>query len=1113
MGEIQDELKRQFCDVKEAHALADLRKLSLGSVPFRAGLTAQGSYNTEFKTEVTNEEKASWKDAMEKWISRPNSLGCSLDTAYNNTRRPVSVNLPVAPPVVTAQELDEVIPRLNEDRGSEEERGVDLGPAPLLIRKEEHRQDPRVKGHSADDTGSTPLVSPESPCFSLGVPYNAQDVLRAQCFKEVSTLDQGSTKSTSTVIAQRTYQVDGKSSGNVKDDIFQSQMSRIQSFQVSAEDQTRREKLEHQEQSQIKSHDVRDNRIGKSADVVISPYTFLQGDGSKINLEEMEQEESKRGCPDVQNNGVCMDLNPTGKSTAEDKMVDVKSVPAIDINPTNSQAKKPVTQALLQKQAEEFMDHRRRTVRQNVEKLKSNKDKVIQLKNVDKQSSVSESVVTSVGQDAVPELVEDPFPAISSDSLEKFKSPPPNCDGTPKAPKLKLILSKSKTASEKSTPPALQRSDLPKSRVDDLDQPLESNSKSSPGDKEGRLLPSPVAMDISPVHTTSDICRTVSPITVVSSKGRYNQAVSHAVSPTSAAHSLIYSVSSCLPFSPPLPQGPYRNPISPVPPTMPLPSPVASSVSFPATSMSFVPTSTSVPSSVGSMQYTSPSQVVHVPLPPSEPMPLPPPPPPPPPPPGYSPPQPPPTPPKPPLPTQMEPVPPLAPPLPPTGSACFQMPPLHSQPGNIQGNISADFTNTGSPGAISGLPGMSSVSTNEGFGFNPLFPASSRPHLPPVAIRPPIGPQFGGAPQLLLPRGPTDVPVMLSQPLRLPSFTEPRFSFPTGTPQVAPILPQLGPLVLPHRSVPLPQGPQPSFSSGPPLLSHGILGTPHMTLNPSMVNALPQFSLQPPVQPQNVLHPAGFWAAPFLNTPWMSHPPLHHSAVKKHSNELLVSAGQSSELISGDDRKLQQSDSDQKLNDIGSNTTTCVSDVDKDKPRAQEEKSGGTETGTNEKEELCADTGKDKPELKGVNIVEDHEKEESSASVYSISEKNDVCNDHEKPCGEDEKGSCFTKENEDLTRGTETVEISRSMSTDATDTICKSQSASGVDDNESLFSLKAQNEILDNLECNPDDVTQADAELADQEERRIGSDKPEEPDCDPVSAAEEGGNFSLGIRM
>ena len=1081
VGEIQDQLKMQFCDVKEAHALADLRKLSLGSVPFRGGLTAQGSYNTEMKTEVTNEEKASWKDPVEEWISRSNPLECSLDAAYNNSRRPVAVNLPVASPGVTAQELDEIIPRqvANEDRGQEEERGVRCDPAPLLIRKEEHREDPRVKGHSAE-TAPRPLVSksPESPCIRSGVPYNAQDVLRAQCFTEAATFDWGSARSTST----GKDQVAGSSSRKFKDDMFQSKMIRVQ---VSAEDQTRRKSLKHQEQSEIKSYNVQDDRKGRSADVVTSVYTYVHGDGSKINLKVIEQEESKRGCLDVQNNGVSKDWNLTGKSTAEDKMVDVKSVSSIDINPTNSKAKKPVTQALLQKQAEEFKDPRRRTVKQNVEKLKSNEDKVIQLKNVDKQISVSESVVTSIGQGTVPELVEDPFPAISSDSLEKFKSLPPNCDGTPKAPKLKLILSKRKTSSEKSSPPALQSSDLPKSSVDDLDQPLESNSKLSPGDKERQLLQSPVAMDISPVHTTADICRTVSPITVVSSKGRYNQAVSNTVSSTSVAHSQMYPVSSCLPFSPPLPQGPYRNPISPLPPTMPITSPVASSVGFPATGMSVVPTSASEPSSVGSTQYISSSQVVHVPLPPSEPMPLPPPPPPPPPPPGYSPP--PPTPPKPPLPTQMELAPPLAPQLPPTGSACFQMRPLHPQPGNIRGNINPDFTNTGSPGVVSVLPGMSSASTNEGFGFNQLFPASSRPRLPSVAIRSLVGQQFGGAHQLLYPRGPTDVPAMPSQPLRLPAFTEPRFSFPTGTPQVAPILPQLGPPVLPQRSVPLPQGRQLLSSSGPQLLSNGVLGTPHMTLNPPLLNALPQFSLQSPIQSQNVQHPAGFWAAPFLNT-WMSYPPHHPSPVKKHSNELLVSAGQNSELICEGERKLHQSGTGQKLTDIDSDTTTSASDANKDEPKAQEERFGITETGTNEK--LCADTCKDKPELKGVNIEEDHEKEESSASVYSTHEKKNVCKNHEKPHGEEGKGSCLRKESEDLSRGAETIEIPKSMSSDAKETICKTQNANEADDNNSLLSLKAQNQTFDNLRCNPDDVTKADVEPADQEERHTGLDSP-----------------------
>ena len=259
-----------------------------------------------------------------------------------------------------------------------------------------------------------------------------------------------------------------------------------------------------------------------------------------------------------------------------------------------------------------------------------------------------------------------------------------------------------------------------------------------------------------------------------------------------------------------------------------------------------------------------------------------------------------------------------------------------------------------------------------------------------------------------------------------------------------------------------------------------------MTLNPPLLNALPQFSLQSPIQSQNVQHPAGFWAAPFLNT-WMSYPPHHPSPVKKHSNELLVSAGQNSELICEGERKLHQSGTGQKLTDIDSDTTTSASDANKDEPKAQEERPGITETGTNEK--LCADTCKDKPELKGVNIEENQEKEESSASVYSTHEKN-VCKNHEKPHGEEVKGSCLRKENEDLTRGTETIEISKSMSADATETICKTQNANGADDNNSLLSLKAQNETFDNLRCNPDDVTKADVEPADQEERHTGLDSP-----------------------
>ena len=69
--QIQDELKRCFSDIREIPT--EQKRLSLDSV-IPQDRTSQDSKGPEFVKELTNEQTATWKNAVENWLSRPHPL-------------------------------------------------------------------------------------------------------------------------------------------------------------------------------------------------------------------------------------------------------------------------------------------------------------------------------------------------------------------------------------------------------------------------------------------------------------------------------------------------------------------------------------------------------------------------------------------------------------------------------------------------------------------------------------------------------------------------------------------------------------------------------------------------------------------------------------------------------------------------------------------------------------------------------------------------------------------------------------------------------------------------------------------------------------------------------
>ena len=962
VSQIQDELKRQFSDVKEERALAEQKRMSLESVP-RPKLTTsstssgskilQVSYGADFEKELTNEQVASWRDVVQKWVSRPNPLGGTAELKRTPSRESSSIaNAPKPRTPAVVNSLNASTQNVRSSSRTVENKGVPLKcdggivpkqmksdsravkqvsqtpAAPLLIHKEQHRHDPRLKRHSLDSEPSAELKSYQPPVASHSMPYNAQEALQAQGVVLASTSNQTSTTSVSTASAHSRYQVNiDQSLRNMLDNMklsSQKQKDSVENqtkkalagkmseqekqegsgYHEAVDDEARKDLAEKMSKQQGSGYQVIvDEGANKALAEKLSKQPKQQGSGYQATIDEgarkaltvemlKQQQQSKQQNSEVR--------HTTGKSItsvmSDDDSKSTKNVKEASLLPVQEKSKE---QNKSKKEKRQFP----------TETSENKKAKLARVENGEKQGAVSESHEKSVASNVVPELSEDSFPAITSKCFETLKSPSCGSNRSSKAPKLKLILSKNKAVKEISAQPPADSSNLLEHKLPvqpgekNAEQDEKDKSKSDDIKEDIRSTNSPVAMDISPVRTTPDPKIPVSPITVVSSKGRYNQAVSPTVTPTSAGLSsppYLPPVSQSFPFSPPI-QGPYRSPISAVIPPMPFPSSSASTSSVPVSSPLGALPMPSVPSSVSAMSFIPPVQTAPVPS------------------------------------------------LPPPSSPSFPVPSSQLHAANIQrkngtdslGNV-ASSSPVSYPPALPGQQWKTHVTSNQGFGFHQPFSAPQRPNLPPAVAIPPVISQFGGPPQASLPRPPTEVPA--GQPQGL--------GFIPVTGQRLPVLlahSQGTPFVLPQASHSLPSL---SVVTGtPPIM---LQMTPQMTpqIAPRMVppvapvlGAQPHFMPYASFQQPAIQRPVGFWAAPLLNSHVGLHTPRQPPG-KRQSKDLKVIKSSPQKMSNnknvvggGKPQKNDQKENSEKSSDGHPEENTHVQELSEDKPSAQSEKS------------------------------------------------------------------------------------------------------------------------------------------------------------------------------
>ena len=991
VSQIQNELKRQLSDVKETRVPTEQRRLNQDSARPKlttvcsASTTTSDSFGSEFDKELTSEQTATWRKAVEYWLSRPHPLkgtdaesqrttASSSDTKNKVSFSAANVPKPKKPAVGSSlsasfqdgharpagsTEQHKVVPAKHTNGSTSRQLKSDAKTInqdgrppvePLMIRKVEHREDPRLKRRSLDVEPNPDLESPQPLRRSYSMPYNAEEALQTQGVTVTSTSVETITSTSASSSSLVKYQVNDESLRSIIDKV-QLQKRGDSAYEINLDEGVRRALELLTTSSSSSSHvkyQVNDESLRSIIDKLQlqkrgdSTYQINLDEGTRRALELLKQqqvsgrresdphdegerrstemlkqrEEPKRRSSVTQD---CMDTNTSGKLDTTVMTSHEKSVKKDFVSATEHKGKKVNSEGenasvLPAREQDEKGNERRKEKRQiAVEKPENKRAKFTDLRQ---PNAISEVLEKPVQQSVVPELSDDPFPAISSKSLETLKSPPSNSNLMSKAPKLKLILSKDKNPKETSV--QLPTDDTNSSELDLADQVGEAISqqgeqgKSSSEDRrqDRKSIESPVAMDISPSHTTSISLGSISPITVVSAKGRYNQAVPPLVAPTTPAYSTpAYPppVSSSFPFSPPVPQGPYRNPISPVmPPGHPMQFGSSSTSATGISSLPGVPPISSIPSS-GSMPFVPPSQPVAA-FPPTSGVPSAP-----------------------------------VPPMPPTISPSFPVPPPPAAPGNIQRSNSADSI----PSAPSSSPRLfpptfqgqqwTSLPNNQGFGFPQPFPAHPRVVLPPAVVRPQVFlQQLGGPPQTMhLPRSPAEGPVVQPQGLGFVAIGTQRLPVPLGTSQSTPFVPPLGPHPLPPMGPAVPQ-----------------LGIARMTPVQPIFGAPPQFMPRVPFQQPSHQTPVGFWDAPLLGSRVGRMPP-HQSSGKKHSSESAVSSsshksGNSKKDVQvesdGDDGKQQTTNMKQEKDshDSGPKEDASLHEGDTDKPSTQAEKSKET---------------------------------------------------------------------------------------------------------------------------------------------------------------------------
>ena len=840
-------------------------------------------------------------------------------------------------------QADDGILRQLKGDGSIAERDTRPPLVSLVIKKVEHREDPRLKRHSVDGKPSPELESPNPVTGNDSMPYNAQNALMAQGVISSSV----STSTSSLTNQQVKYQVN--------DETVKSVLGKLP--------------------------------LPKHKDLA---YQVSVNDGTRKALEILKQkEESKTVTTDDAK-------KDEGKLVTAVRKNDGKSPKKGNLSVPKDKEKLSVKERLLQsKERKETRKEKRQEPSERPEKKKARISK-----GLEKNDAPVEKPEKAVVQSPIPELSDDSFPAISSKSLEMLKSPPSNAGLTSKAPKLKLIL-KPRNKNEPSAGQGINNSKSSEQKPTDVPDETKSDNKDKPDlgevNRDRKSIDSPVAMDLSPLSPPC-ISISVSPITVVSSKGRYNPVASSKAAPTTPVNPT--PASSSFPFSPPVPQGPFRSPVSPVGmhgQSMSITPSSGSAPSIPGiNTTSSIPSSTPVPfvPPVPASPVLTPTSVA--PLPPALPMAT-----------SIPPANAPPTT----LPHGLYPpainsMPPRIGSLPtsvplgvrpPVDSPLFTVPQPPAFPGNVQRRNSLDSVPTNvssSPGMFPPtLPGQQWTPPAQGLPFpHPrqaavnIPPASlSRPSHPLTMVRPPVFlQQLGPSPQV----NPLTVQqANTSQQFGFPPMEALRFGVPPATPQGMPFM---HPPSLPNM-VPL----RPQLG--------GISGTP-------MTPFFQQMSFQQ--------RPAGFWLAP-VKTPAVSDAnlgrmPLHHNSVQKQANGAVPSSShkscdpvkQYSRSDVGakgerDDKKaekrvLQKKNSDEmnpkeensvnkpslKVNEVKEhvlNTSDisdeCVSESDKLKTvSATEEKTSEEDAlGTDAEKELSADhfeQPRDKNEIKYLNNLQ-----------------------------------------------------------------------------------------------------------------------------------------------
>ena len=430
---------------------------------------------------------------------------------------------------------------------------------PVIVRKEEHREDPRLMiRRSLDEQVNSGLKSPNIPQISHGTPYNAEEALQAQGVKLASPSVTPVITSTTPSTPQLKYQVDGKSIRELLDKI-NVQSKEESTYKVALDDGTRRA-LELMKLQGAKNSKP---EVPEAKKIVMDANTDSKLDSEVCTRDDKSVKRSSTSVTAAEENVKRIKIDNV--SPAHENLSAIKGV-----MPTPSSKEEPAKHGGKAKGVRQPPRQRSLKKPQKISHAKEPKEQ--------NDSSIGEEPTKPVVETTVPELSEAPFPKILSP--ECLKSPPTSVLMS-KAPKVKLILRKKdsndvgsqshgNTRSSSEDVGSQSRGNTGRSSEDALSKQPGVTEEEEKGDLErGRkVIDSPVSMDISPQCSTPSLPESVSPITVVSSKGRYQMPVPPTATPTTTVHSAqsyATPVSSSFPFTPPLPEGPYRSTILPQP--------------------------------------------------------------------------------------------------------------------------------------------------------------------------------------------------------------------------------------------------------------------------------------------------------------------------------------------------------------------------------------------------------------------------------------------------------------------------------------------------------------------------------------------------------------------